>query len=69
GHRVEPGEIEVLAGQAAELAEVAAVAVDTPGAPRTMVLFAAAAPGAAVDPVALRARLAERLPAAVVPSR
>ncbi|MFM9705620.1 AMP-binding protein [Streptomyces galilaeus] len=69
GHRVEPGEIEVLAGQAAELAEVAAVAVDTPGAPRTMVLFAAAAPGAAVDPVTLRSRLAERLPAAVVPSR
>ncbi|OQD56261.1 hypothetical protein BM536_008165 [Streptomyces phaeoluteigriseus] len=69
GHRVEPGEIEVLAGQAAELAEVAAVAVDTPGAPRTMVLFAAPAPGAAVDPVALRARLLERLPAAVVPSR
>ncbi|MGV9938588.1 AMP-binding protein [Streptomyces sp. NPDC003401] len=69
GHRVEPGEIEVLADRAASLAEVAAVAVDAPGGVRTMVLFAVPAPGAVVDPDALRRALAGHLPEAVVPSR
>ncbi|WP_314222763.1 AMP-binding protein [Streptomyces zaehneri] len=69
GHRVEPGEIEILAGRAASLAEVAAVAVDTPGGTRTMALFVVPAPGTTVDPDALRGALARRLPEAVVPSR
>ncbi|MFE7929467.1 AMP-binding protein [Streptomyces sp. NPDC057456] len=69
GHRVEPGEIEILADRAASLAEVAAVAVDTPGGTRTMALFAVPAPGATVDPEALRDALARRLPEAVVPGR
>ncbi|MFE6828298.1 AMP-binding protein [Streptomyces sp. NPDC057690] len=69
GHRVEPGEIEILAARAASLAEVAAVAVDTPGGTRTMALFVVPAPGATVDPDALRGALARRLPKAVVPSR
>ncbi|OQR65833.1 hypothetical protein B6E66_01785 [Streptomyces maremycinicus] len=69
GHRVEPGEIEILADRAASLAEVAAVAVGTPGGTRTMALFVVPAPGATVDPDALRGALARRLPEAVVPSR
>ncbi|MFI5476961.1 AMP-binding protein [Streptomyces cacaoi] len=69
GHRVEPGEIEILADRAASLAEVAAVAVDAPGGTRTIALFAVPAPGATVDPDALRSALARRLPEAVVPSR
>ncbi|KPI23543.1 Phenylalanine racemase (ATP-hydrolyzing) [Actinobacteria bacterium OV320] len=69
GHRVEPGEIEILADRAASLAEVAAVAVDTPGGTRTMALFVVPAPGATVDPDALRGALARRLPEAVVPGR
>ncbi|GGQ66299.1 hypothetical protein Saso_47470 [Streptomyces asoensis] len=69
GHRVEPGEIEILADRAASLAEVAAVPVDTPGGTRTMALFVVPAPGATVDPDALRGALARRLPEALVPSR
>ncbi|MEG3629927.1 amino acid adenylation domain-containing protein [Streptomyces poriticola] len=68
GHRVELGEIEAaLAADASVAQAVAAVSADTGGV-RRVVGYVRPVPGAAPDPGALRAAVAERLPAYMVPA-
>ncbi|MHC3455026.1 amino acid adenylation domain-containing protein [Streptomyces prasinus] len=68
GHRIEPGEIEQVAAEAAAVAECAVVVrEDVPGDPR-LCLYWVAAPGAAGQGAALGAHLADRLPSYMVPA-
>ncbi|PZQ12922.1 MAG: non-ribosomal peptide synthetase [Ancylobacter novellus] len=64
GHRIEPGEVEAAIAAVEGVAEVLAVAVEGPGGAR----LAAYAAGSA-SPETILARLKERLPAHMVPSR
>ncbi|WP_327364780.1 non-ribosomal peptide synthetase/type I polyketide synthase [Streptomyces sp. NBC_01296] len=69
GHRIELGEIEAVAAEHTAVAEAAAVVrEDVPGDPR-LCLYVTLAPGRAAADEDLLAALAERLPAAMVPSR
>ncbi|MFE6619959.1 amino acid adenylation domain-containing protein [Streptomyces sp. NPDC057740] len=72
GFRIEPGEIEAAIRALPDVGRAAVVA--TPGgpgqdrsAPRRLVAYVVAVPGAALDALALRRALAERLPAHLVP--
>ncbi|MFJ9426302.1 amino acid adenylation domain-containing protein [Streptomyces sp. NPDC101249] len=68
GVRVEPGEVEAAARALPGVARAAAVArADGPG-PARLVAYLVPEPGAALDALALRRALAERLPAPLVPS-
>ncbi|GGP32536.1 hypothetical protein GCM10010501_75190 [Streptomyces libani subsp. rufus] len=68
GFRVEPAEIEVvLTADPAVQQAVAVAREDRPGSP-LLVAYVVAAPGAAPDPAALRARLADALPGYMVPA-
>ncbi|HWH01686.1 MAG TPA: amino acid adenylation domain-containing protein, partial [Pilimelia sp.] len=68
GFRIEPGEIEAaLTGRPDVARAVVLAREDTPG-DRRLVAYAAPAPGARPDGAALRAHLAGRLPAHLVPS-
>ncbi|KUM73488.1 non-ribosomal peptide synthetase [Streptomyces curacoi] len=68
GFRVEPGEIEAAARALPGVDRAAVVAREDGSAPRRLVAYVVAAPGAALDPLALRRTLAERLPGHLVPS-
>jgi amino acid adenylation domain-containing protein/non-ribosomal peptide synthase protein (TIGR01720 family) len=68
GFRVEPGEVEAALLEHAAVREAAVLArSDGPGEAR-LVAYVAPTPGAVVDAAALRAHLAELLPAHMVPS-
>ncbi|MCC2669885.1 MAG: tycC2, partial [Armatimonadetes bacterium] len=69
GHRIEPGEIEAQLGQCAEVA--ASVVLVQPGAGGEPELraYVVPRPGPPPDETALLARLAQRLPAYLVPGR
>ena len=72
GFRVEPGEVEAALRALPDVGRAAVVATKGgPGqdgsAPRRLVAYVVAAPGAALDALALRRALAERLPAHLVP--
>ncbi|MFI6012741.1 amino acid adenylation domain-containing protein [Streptomyces sp. NPDC051243] len=68
GFRVEPGEIEAAARALPGVGRAAVVVREDAGAPRRLVAYLVAAPGAALDALALRRALAERLPGHLVPS-
>ncbi|RMI28371.1 non-ribosomal peptide synthetase [Nocardia stercoris] len=68
GYRVELGEIDTALRDLPGVAAAAVVVVRRGGAP-ALAGFVTAAAGAAPDPAALRARLADRLPAYMVPAR
>ncbi|MDO0917222.1 amino acid adenylation domain-containing protein [Streptomyces sp. DT2A-34] len=68
GYRVEPGEIEAVIRTLPGVARAAVVAREDGSAPRRLVAYVVADPGAALDPPALRRTLAERLPGHLVPS-
>ncbi|MFF0505034.1 amino acid adenylation domain-containing protein [Streptomyces fimicarius] len=67
GFRIEPGEIETVAAAHPDLARAVVTAREDDGV-RRLVAYAVPRPGTAPDPVALRAWLAERLPAHLVPA-
>ncbi|MFI1855249.1 amino acid adenylation domain-containing protein [Streptomyces sp. NPDC020480] len=68
GYRIELGEIEAVVGSDPAVAQVAAAArEDRPGAPR-LVAYVVAAPGRDAELAALAERMAERLPAYLLPS-
>ncbi|MGW6732431.1 amino acid adenylation domain-containing protein [Streptomyces sp. NPDC055013] len=68
GQRIELGEIDSVLADAAGVAQVVAhVREDRPGV-QQLVAYVVPAPGAAVDPAALRDHAAERLPEYMVPA-
>ncbi|MEV8449397.1 amino acid adenylation domain-containing protein [Streptomyces parvus] len=67
GFRIEPGEIETVAAAHPDLSR-AVVTAREDGGVRRLVAYGVPRPGSAPDPVALRAWLAERLPAHLVPA-
>ncbi|WP_406739329.1 amino acid adenylation domain-containing protein [Streptomyces sp. NBC_00853] len=68
GFRIELGEIQAVLGGSPDIAQAAVVVrEDQPGVPR-LVAYAVPAPGATVDPAALRTLAAARLPEYMVPS-
>ncbi len=67
GHRIELGEIEAALGEIADVAE-GAVELRGDGAEARLVAYAVPRPGRELDPGALRAALARRLPASMLPS-
>ncbi|KOG17255.1 non-ribosomal peptide synthetase [Streptomyces viridochromogenes] len=72
GFRVEPGEIEAAIRALPDVGRAAVVATqggpaEDGSAPRRLVAYVVADPGAALDALALRRALAERLPAHLVP--
>jgi amino acid adenylation domain-containing protein len=69
GYRIEPGEVEAALRREAELREVAVHVVTAPGGEKELAAYLVPAGDGAPDPVALRDRLAEVLPAHLVPSR
>lgn len=69
GHRIELPEIEAVAAAVAPVREVAAVALGPGGADRRLALFLVPGVGTTIDAGAVRRSLAERLPAAAVPSQ
>ena len=68
GFRVEPGEIEAVVRALPGVGRAAVVAREDGASPRRLVAYAVAAPGAVLNPLALRRTLAERLPGHLVPS-
>ncbi|WP_054815847.1 non-ribosomal peptide synthetase [Nocardia arizonensis] len=68
GYRIEIGEVETALRTLPGIAAAAATVVRR-GDAVTLVGFVVCAPGRAADPVALRAALAERLPAYMIPAR
>jgi amino acid adenylation domain-containing protein len=70
GYRIELGEIEAALGTLPGLRESAVVAIQTDGFEQWLICCAyVPMPGAAVTPVALRAALAELVPAYMLPAR
>jgi len=68
GFRVEPGEVETVLAAHPQVAQaVVVVREDRPG-DRRLVAYVVPAPGAAPEPEALRAHVAEQLPGHLVPS-
>ncbi|QZZ33062.1 amino acid adenylation domain-containing protein [Streptomyces sp. ST1015] len=68
GYRIELGEIETALGQCTGVSKsVALVREDTPG-DRRLVGYVRPEPGAHLDPAALRAELADRMPEYMVPA-
>ncbi|MEU6500074.1 amino acid adenylation domain-containing protein [Streptomyces californicus] len=67
GFRIEPGEIETAAAAHPDLSRVVVTAREDDGV-RRLVAYGVPRPGSAPDPAALRAWLAERLPAHLVPA-
>lgn len=67
GFRVEPGEIEAAIRALPDVGRAAVVAREDGSAPRRLVAYVVAVPGAALDALALRRALAQRLPAHLVP--
>ncbi len=68
GYRIEIGEVDTALRMLPEVAAAAATVLRR-GAGAGLVGFVAGAPGSALDPVAMRAALAKRLPAYMIPSR
>ncbi|MGI5373424.1 amino acid adenylation domain-containing protein [Streptomyces sp. CA-251387] len=68
GFRVEPGEIEAVVRALPGVGRAAVVAREDGTVSRRLVAYAVAAPGARLNPLALRRALAERLPGHLVPS-
>jgi amino acid adenylation domain-containing protein len=68
GFRIEPGEIEAAIRAVSGVGRAAVVAREDSSAPRRLVAYVVAAPGATLEPLALRRALAERLPGHLVPS-
>ncbi|WP_329216673.1 amino acid adenylation domain-containing protein [Streptomyces sp. NBC_01485] len=68
GFRIEPGEIQAVLAEYAEVASAAVVARRTAGGDPQLVAYAVPAAGHRPDPAELRARLAEQLPAHLVPA-
>ncbi|MEV4616041.1 amino acid adenylation domain-containing protein [Kitasatospora sp. NPDC049258] len=69
GYRIEPGEVEAVLRREADLREVAVHVVTTPGGEKELAAYLVPAGDGVPDPVALRDRLAQLLPAHLVPSR
>ncbi|MFE9426950.1 amino acid adenylation domain-containing protein [Kitasatospora sp. NPDC006697] len=69
GYRIEPGEVEAALRREADLREVAVHVVAAPGGEKELAAYLVPAGEPAPDPVALRDRLAQVLPAHLVPSR
>ncbi|MFB0617917.1 amino acid adenylation domain-containing protein [Streptomyces sp. AGS-58] len=69
GYRIEPGEVEAALRREAGLRDVAVHMVSTPGGEKELAAYLVPADGGTLDPVALRDRLAQVLPAHLVPSR
>ncbi|MGW4350141.1 amino acid adenylation domain-containing protein [Streptomyces sp. NPDC004690] len=69
GHRIEPGEVEGALRREAEVREVAVHLVSTPGGEKELAACLVPAGGGTLDTAALRDRLAQVLPAHLVPSR
>lgn len=67
GYRMEPGEIETVLAEHPAVQEVVVTLVDPPGAPAQLAAFWTLRPGATADEAALRAQVADRLPAHFVP--
>jgi hypothetical protein len=68
GFRIEPGEVEALLVAHPQVAQAAVAArEDGLGGGKELVGYVVAAPGAALDPAALRLHLSERLPDYMVP--
>ncbi len=68
GFRIEPGEIEAALAEEETVAEAAAVLKHGPAGAR-LIAYVTPTPGAAPDPATLRAKLAAKLPAYMVPAR
>jgi non-ribosomal peptide synthase protein (TIGR01720 family) len=68
GHRVELGELEAVLRDHPEVSDAVAVAWDDLGEGLRLVVYVEAAAGAAPRPEELRAAVAERLPAPMVPA-
>ncbi len=68
GFRIEPGEIEAALAEEETVAEAAAVLKHGPAGAR-LVAYVTPTPGAAPVPATLRAKLAAKLPAYMVPAR
>ncbi|AHH15686.1 non-ribosomal peptide synthetase [Nocardia nova SH22a] len=68
GYRIEIGEVETALRSLPEVAAAAAT-VSRRGAGASLVGFVVGEPGAAVDPIALRGALSNRLPAYMIPAR
>lgn len=67
GRRIELGEIDAALQALPEISGAAAAVQDTAGGSQLLVGYLVPAPGATPDPAALRALLAESLPAALIP--
>ncbi|MFF5025539.1 amino acid adenylation domain-containing protein [Streptomyces collinus] len=69
GYRIEPGEVEAALRREVDVREVAVHVVGTPGGEQELAACLVPGEGGPLDPVALRDRLAQVLPAHLVPSR
>ncbi|PYI37365.1 amino acid adenylation protein [Arthrobacter psychrolactophilus] len=67
GRRIELGEIDAALQALPEISGAAAAVQDTAGGSQLLVGYLVPAPGTSPDPAALRALLAESLPAALIP--
>ncbi len=69
GYRIEPGEVEAALRREAPLREAAVRMVVSAGGEKELAAYLVPAEGASLDPVALRERLTQVLPAHLVPAR
>ncbi|WP_344021265.1 amino acid adenylation domain-containing protein [Streptomyces luteireticuli] len=68
GFRVETGEVEAALADLPAVAQAAVLVRTAAAGAKRLIAYAAPAPGAALDPAALRTALVERLPEYMVPS-